>query len=138
MPGKRNAPKDLRRSRWTRRLLASQRGSLMLEAVVALAIFVPLGTALAAGIQTGYMAKRHFEVQSLSENIVRNQMEYAFEQEYVPPPATYPTITPLPGYSVTAEALVYDASSPNIEMIRVTVFRGGEQVKVIETLRANR
>ena len=110
----------------------------MVEVTVALVILGSLGTALMAGVQTGHIAKRQFEVQSLSENIIRNQMEHVFEQTYAPPPATYPTITPSAGYTVTAEALVYDPDSPNIETVRVTVFRGGEPVKAIETLRANR
>lgn len=110
----------------------------MIEVTVALAVLGFLGTVLVAGIQTGYVAKRQFEVQSLSENIIRNQMEHIFELAYVPPPNTYPTVTPPMGYTVTAEALVYDPSSPNIETIRVTVFWGGEPVKAVETLRANR
>ncbi len=110
----------------------------MVEVTVAVAVLGSLGTALMAGVQTGHIAKRQFEVQSLSENIIRNQMEHVFELAYAPPPTTYPTVTMPPGYSVTAEALVYDAASPNIETIRVTVFKGGQQVKEIETLRANR
>ena len=110
----------------------------MVEVTVALVVLGSLGTALMAGIQTGHIAKRQFEVQSLSENMIRNQMENVFELAYVPPPTIYSTVALPPDYTVTAEALVYDPSSPNIETIRVTVFKRGEIVKTVETLRANR
>jgi len=120
------------------RVLAGQAGSLMMEVTVAMAVLGMVGTALVAGIQTGHIAKRHFETQSVSENIIRNQMEHIFELAYVAPPSTYPTVTPPAGYTVTAEALVYDPSSANIEKIRVTVVKNGGTVKAVDTLRANR
>ncbi|MDO8750497.1 MAG: type II secretion system protein [Dehalococcoidia bacterium] len=133
-----NEGKDRRFLSWPKKILAGQRGSLMVEVTVALVVLGSLGTALMAGVQTGHMAKRNFETQSLAENIIRNQMEHVFELAYVPPPTTYSTVALPPDYTATAEALVYDATSPNIETIRVTVFKRGQPVKAIETLRANR
>lgn len=123
---------------WLRKLLRGQGGTLLVEVTVAVVVLGSLGTALMAGVQTGHIAKRNFETQSLAENIIRNQMEHVFEQAYVSPPATYLTINPPADYTVTAEALVYDASSSKIELVRVTVFKSGQQVKAVETLRANR
>lgn len=120
------------------RLLRGQRGSLLVETVVALSVFGVLGTAVLSGVSTSYVSKRTFEVHSTAENILRNQMEYVFEQAYVPPPGTYLTVTPPATYSVTAQALVYDASSTQIETVRVTVSKEGQQVKVLDSLRSNR
>jgi len=126
--------------RWQQSALGglwSQGGSLLVETVLVLGVFGILGTAVLSGVQTSYTSKRQFDSQSTAENIVRNQMEYVFEQPYVPPPGTYLTITPPDGYSVTAEALDYNGD-PNVETVRVTVYHQGQPVKLFETLRANR
>ena len=126
--------------RWQQSALGglwSQGGSLLVETVLVLAVFGVLGTAVLSGVQTSYTTKRQFDSQSTAENIVRNQMEYVFEQPYAPPPGTYLTITPPDGYSVTAEAVDYNGD-PNVETVRVTVYHQGQPVKLFETLRANR
>ncbi len=120
------------------RSLRSQKGGLMLELTIVLAVLGTLGGALSTGLQTSYISKRQFEIQSEAENIVRNQMEHVFEQAYVSPPGFYATITPPPTYSVVAEAQVYNATSSNIERVIVTVIKEGRTVNVVETLRSNR
>ena len=123
-----------RRMRW---LVRNQGGGLLVDTTVVLAVFGLLGTAVLGGVQTSYTAKRQFDIQSSAENLVRNQIESVFEQTYNPPGQTYlPTAAPT-GYSVTAEAQVYDVTSNNIEVVQITVFHHGQQVKVFETIRAN-
>ena len=124
---------------WLRHLLRNQRGTLLLETVVALTVFGILGTAVLSSVQTSYISKRQFDIQSESENIVRNQMEYVFEQPYKPWVDTYLTITPPTAYSVLADALQYGTSTdPNVETVRITVNHYGQAVKVFETIRTNR
>lgn len=119
------------------RFLRNQQGSLLVEALVALSVFGVLGSAVLGGVQVSLMSKRTYEVRATAENVARNQMEYVFEQTYAPPSSAYLTVTPPAPYTVTVEALVYDATSADIETVRVTVFREGAQVRVLETLRSN-
>lgn len=121
-----------------RHLICGQRGSTLVGILCAIGLFGLVATAVLNGVQTSSTAKSLFDTQSTAENIVRNQMEYVFEQPYQPPPGTYLTTTPPAGYSVTAEALVYEETNTDIETVRVTVYKEGQQVKVLETLRCNR
>ena len=119
-----------------------QRGSLLLETIILMSVFGLLGVAVLGAVQTSYFAKGKFDIQSTAENIARNQIDYVFEQPYVPPTdepdALYDSITVLPGFKVEAKALPHgDASNPNISRIRVSVSKDGQEVKVLETLRAN-
>ena len=131
--------------RWLFRRCRPQRGSLLLETIILMSVFGLLGVAVLGAVQTSYFAKGKFDVQSTAENIARNQIDYVFEQEYVPPTepgAPYLTLNnghTLPvGFSVEAKALPHeDASNPNISRVQVRVFKDGEEVRVLETLRAN-
>ncbi len=121
-----------------------QTGSLLIETVVALTVFGVLGSVVLSGVQTSHISKGKFDVQSVAENLVRNQMEYALEQTYKAWPTTgniyYDPVTSTPsGYTITAEALKYSTSTDtNIETIRVTVTHQGQTIKVFETIRTNR
>ena len=120
------------------RLLTEQRGGLLVELIAVMAAFAVLGTAVLSGVQTSYASKRIFDIQSEAENIARNEMENAFAQPYLPPGQTYTATTSPNGFSVTAEALVFSATSSDISLIRVTVERDGQTLKVLETHRAKR
>ena len=123
---------------WLQRLLGAQRGSLLMETIIVLAVLGLLGTALLSGVQTSYLAKRQFDDHSMAENLIRNQLEYVFEQPYKPPGDTYLLITTPDGYSVTVDALLYDETSTDVEVVRVTVYHNAQLVKAFETLRSNR
>lgn len=121
-----------------RRLARGQRGGLLAETVLALGLFGVLGVAVLGGVQTSHIGKRQFEVQSTAENIVRNQLESVFEQNYKPPGETYDAVTAQSGYSVDADSLTYDAVSTDVSIVRITVYYDGQPVKVFETVRTNR
>ena len=131
-------PENRRARLWPLRLAAECRGTLLMETTVLLSVFGLLGATAMLAVQTSQIAERQFETHSLAENLIRNQMEYMFEQAYVPPPGVYLTVTPPPSYVLTAQAVVYAATSTSIERVRVTVFKEGRQVKLLETLRSNR
>ncbi len=120
--------------------LRGQTGSLLIETVVALTVFGTLGSVVLSGVQTSFISKRNFESQSVSENLVRNQMEGALQQNYKAWPNNYDAVTSTPpGYVITTEALQYGTSTDsNISTIRVTVTHEGQTVKVFETIRTNR
>ena len=136
--GKSKIRKTLRR--WLQPPLRNQRGALLLETVVTLSVFGILGIAVLATVQTSYIGKRQFDEQSTAENLIRNQIEYVFEQDYkAPSSGDYVSVTGIPtGFTVTAEPVTYDGSDPNIEIVRVTVYHEGQSVKVFEIIRADR
>ena len=121
-----------------------QTGGLLIETVVALAVFGTLGSVVLSGVQTSFISKRNFDSQSVAENLVRNQMEGALDQPYKAWPTSgniyYDAVTSTPsGYTITAEALQYSTSTDtDISTIRVTVTHQGQIVKVFETIRTNR
>ncbi len=133
---------SIRLTGWAR----GQTGALLIETVVALTVFGVLGSVVLSGVQTSHISKRKFDSQSVAENLVRNQMEYALKQSYKAWPSSgniyYDPVTSTPsGYTITAEALQYSTSTDtNIQTIRVTVTHEGQPlpVKVFETIRTNR
>ena len=119
-------------------LLDAQRGALLMETVVSLSVFGILGTTLLTGVQTSYLSKTKFDIQSEAENLVRNEMESVFDQAYKVPGLTYNSTTTADGFSATSDAVTYSATSTDIEIVRITIQYEGNTVKVFETIRTNR
>ena len=107
----------------------------MIEAVLAVSVLAVAGTALMGGLSTTYLSFGQTEVQSVAENIGRNQMESVFSSPYQQPPATYPPVAVPPAYSVTATAEEYAAGDLRIEKVVVTVQHLGQLALTLETLR---
>ena len=123
-----------------RRLGHGQRGALLMETVVTVAVLGIVGTAVLGAVQTSYIGKRNFDVQSTAENTIRNQMDSVFREAYKAPDAPDPTYVQVAvpaDYSVTAESVIYNATSTDISTVRITVSHNGQVVKVYETLRTN-
>ena len=117
-------------------LALGNRGSMLLEAAVAVLIFGTVGTAVLVGIRTAHSSGERTEYQAAAENIGRNQMEDVFNQVYLPPPASYPTISVPSMYTVTADATEYIGGEPDVEKLTVLVTFDGRSVLSLETLRA--
>jgi len=148
--------------RWLRRYRRAQGGGLLVETVLLLSVFGMLGTMTAGAVQTSYLTKRVVETKATAENMIRNQLENLFQQEYLrptqtaagcspsPPTGYYCPISPPPGYegfSVTAQSLVYintDADPDtvydvnDVTLVRLTVTHEGKVVRVFESIRAKR
>ncbi len=134
-----------------RNLFAESQGTALLEAIIGLTIFAALGTALLMGVRSAHISGDLVEINSIAENLARNQMEYAFGQAYLSPPATYVSIANAvdvsyivePGFSVTAQAIAFTAgdasivNDTNIEQVVVTVSEGSQSILVVKSLRAN-
>ncbi len=108
-----------------------------MEAVVGVAAFSLVGTAVISGLSTTQISSARAERQSIAENLGRNQMESVFSEPYSEPPSSYTSVPAPPGYGVTAVADEYVPGDTTIEMIIVTVTHGGADVLVLETLRAD-
>ena len=124
--------------RWIGRFLWKQHGTSLLETITTVAVLGLLGAAVLGAVQTSYVAKRQFDSQSTVENLIRNQVEYVFDQAYLPPGNSYLTIIPPDSYSLTAEALVFDESSVDIEIVQISLFHHGQPARVFDTIRTNR
>ncbi len=115
------------------------RGSLLLETVVASMVFALVGVAVLSGLSTTYRTGARVNVHSTAENVARNQMEFVFSQTYEEPGSTpYPTYSTVPAnYSVSTSATEVDPLAPDteIERVNVAVTYDGQVIVSLSTLR---
>ena len=115
------------------------RGSLLLETVVASMVFALVGVAVLSGLSNTYRTGAMVNVHSKAENVARNQMEYIFGQTYQEPGSTpYPTYSTVPAdYSVTTSTTEVDPLAPDteIERVNVAVTYDGQVIVSLSTLR---
>ena len=121
--------------RWLAALARGTDGALLMETLIAVTVFSMLGAAVLSGLSTAHRSTANTEDQSVAESIARNQMEQVFVDAYLDPPASYTPVATPPGYSVTVDAQEFVVADPNVAKIIVTVFRAGQQVLVVESLR---
>jgi hypothetical protein len=113
-----------------------ERGSILLETVVASMVFAMVGVAVLSSLEMVYAYGARVEVQATAENLVRNQLEDAFGHEYLPPQTPYPTSVGVPpGYTVSITATDMPTPSPNIERLTVSVSHDGATVMSVGTIR---
>ena len=124
--------------RLTRRLRGSHgasRGSMLIEAVIAILVLTTVGGAALSGLSTVQRSGASIQVQAQADSLARKQMEFVFSLQYQDPPAVYPPISAPAGYSVAANAVQFQAGDPKVQRVVVTVSRDGKAVLVVESLR---
>jgi len=109
---------------------------MLLEVAVAVLIFGTVGAAVMVGIRTAHLSGERTEYQAAAENLGRNQMEDVFNQVYLPPPASYPSISVPSMYTVTASATEFIGGATSLEKLTVSVTFDGRDILSLETLRA--
>jgi len=129
--------------RW---LARNSPGFVLLESIIAVTIFMALGTAVMVGIRTANISTVVVEEQSIAERLARNQMEYIFAQSFAGPTGSYILLdaatlphvdfTVEPGYSVSFQLSEFVPGDDDIEKVMVTIARGSETILELETLRA--
>lgn len=112
-----------------------QRGTMMVEALIAVSVFTLLGAAVLSGSTSTRNASARAEQAAVAENIARNQLETVLAAPYQDPPYSYTPISTPPGYAVTADALVLVGGDSNIATIVVVVTLKGESVLTLGSLR---
>jgi type II secretory pathway pseudopilin PulG len=115
--------------------LRSCRGGLLVDSVIAMAVFVVAGSAVLSGVSTVQRSGAVTESQAIAERVARNQMESILSQAYLAPPASFSAVPAPVGFSVTASGQEYVVGDTDIEKVSVSVSQGGTTVLVIETLR---
>lgn len=120
--------------------LRSEQGFTLVEALVSVAILTAALVVFIAGLSTGVLSSGHSDRLSTAHELARSQMEYVKELPFQPSPATYATVTPPAGYTVSAAASdvpggVGDAS---IQLVTVQVAKDGAPVFTLEGYRVDR
>ena len=108
----------------------------MLEVLMAVVVFAVVGTAVLSGVSIAQISGSNLETQSTAENLARNQMESVFTQPYQPVPYTYTSVQLPPGYVAGAQAEEFVTGDGDIQRVIVTVSRDGQDILILETLRA--
>jgi type II secretory pathway pseudopilin PulG len=122
-----------------RRRCHGEEGVGLVETLIAVGILGLALTVLLAAVSTGSLAVSRTEERVAAENLARSQLEYTKSQGYLPPPASYLTVTPSPGgYGVVVEAASIPDTNSGIEKITVTVSRDGKTLLVVEDYKVNR
>ena len=115
--------------------LRNQRGTMMVEALIAVSVFTLLGAAVLSGSTATRSASASAEQAAVAENIARNQLETILAAPYQDPPHSYAAISTPPGYAVTADARELVVNDANIATVVVTVTVKGEPVLTLESIR---
>lgn len=117
--------------------LTNDRGALLIEAVVAITVFVTIFTVTMVAISTALKSSQNLEQRAIAENIVRNQLEWIVSQPYSGPTIGYTATTTPSDYiaTITTDNLNEFPADDDIERITVTVTRDGGSILSIETIR---
>jgi len=119
-------------------VVGGQDGVGLVETLVAVAILGVTLVTLLAAISTGSIGVATTEERVTAENLARSQLEYAKSQSYLTTPASYATVTPPVGYTLSAEATSIPEGDSSIQKITVTVTRDGDILLIVEDYKVDR
>lgn len=116
----------------------SQRGVMLVEAIVALAITATAGTASLGLISVTSLSHNQARSETTASWIATSQAEHIQAAPYVTTGGQYPAISTPSGFAVTnttAEVVGGDAA---IQLVEISVTRDGGEVMSIELVKVNR
>ncbi len=121
-------------------VVGGQDGVGLVETLVAVAILGVTLVTLLAAISTGSIGVATTEERVTAENLARSQLEYTKSEAYLPVvPASYATVTPPAGYTVSAEATsIIPEGDSSVQKITVTITRDGDTLMTVEDFKVNR
>lgn len=114
-----------------------QKGLALLEALIATAIVGTTFVAMVMG-QGGSSPSSKADLDAITSEIARGQLESLYNADYMPHPATYPSVPVPDSYTVTAKTAAVEGANHNIEKVIVTVSKDGQPVLVVETYKTSK
>ncbi|MHB8376646.1 MAG: hypothetical protein ACYDEB_06790 [Dehalococcoidia bacterium] len=118
--------------------MAGEQGVALVEALVAAAIAGMALVVFLGGMSTGLLSTSRSDSLSKAHELARSQLEYTKAATYSPAPYSYPTVTPPPGFGVSAAADPVTGGDAKIEQITVTVSQNGAVVYTLQGYKVNR
>ncbi len=123
----------------SRRLFSGQKGFGLIEVLIAVTILSIAATAFLGAISTSAIAINKQDRKITAEAIAVSQMNLTKSQAYQAAPASYTAIPSLPtNYVVTSNATTIPGKDGNIQLITVTVSRGGNTIYTLEDYKVDR
>lgn len=123
----------------SRRLVSGQKGFGLIEVLIAVTILSIAATAFLGAISTSAIAINKQDRKITAEAIAVSQMNLTKSQAYQAAPASYSAIPSLPtNYVVTSNATTIAGKDGNIQLITVTVSRGGNTIYTLEDYKVDR
>ena len=119
-----------------RTTLQGERGSGLVESLVAVAIAGTAVVAFVIALSTGSIAVGVSDQQAVAQSLTQSQLEYIGGQNYAD--TYHPFTTPPEGYAISIEVGPIPGGCTNIQKITITISREGEDILTVETYRVNR
>ena len=121
----------------TARRAWGQRGAILAESLVALAILSIIGVSFLAATSTGFFTSGTIADNAVANNLARDQLEEIKSSPFLAG-GDYPALTPPPGYSLSVDVLPIEGADDNVQRIRVSVLESGKTLLVVEDFKVNR
>jgi len=125
------------RTKITARWAREQRGTILAESLVALAILSIIGVAFLTATATGFFTSGTIADNAVANNLARDQLEDIKNSLFLAG-GDYPALTPPPGYSLSVDVLSIEGADDNVQRVRVTVLKSGKTLLVVEDFKVNR
>lgn len=126
---------------WFRRIkvwLQDETGLGLVETLAAVTILGAAVIAFIIALSTGSLAVRETSQETVSQSLVRSQLEYIKNYAYNPLATTYPEVTGVEGYDILVTVSSIPDTNTDIQKITVTISRDGEEILMAEDYKVNR
>ena len=116
----------------------SQRGFLMIETMLAVAIVGTAMLAVVSAFSTASRVSSFVEDTATAEWLAISQIEVIRTAAFVLTPGTYPAVSAPAGFAVANTTSAITGGDENIQTVTVTVTKAGEVVYTTSTVKVSR